>query len=83
MGDFFSWFTEQAGRSGEAGPDRLRITLKDAMPIAKTFDVCVGDGSVENFQSLRKDIAEDFERAKAFMPDLVEFGVLVVDPEWK
>lgn len=83
MRSFFSWFAKQTGRGGDDGPSRLAITLKDAMPVAKTFEVWVGDGSVENFQRLKKDISVEFENTRAFMPDLVEFGVLVVDPEWK
>jgi len=34
------------------------------------------------WRGVRGEIVRECERAKAFLPDLREFGVLVVDPGW-
>jgi hypothetical protein len=84
--NFFHWFAKQTGRGGELGPERLRITLKDAMPVAKTYDLyrVYGEAALvmEKLQKIQDDIVVECERAKRFMPDLKEFGVLVGDPGW-
>jgi hypothetical protein len=83
---FFWWFAKRTGRGGELGPERLRITLKDVMPVAKTFDVYRGHfeaGFEEKFRKMKENIVVECEKAKAFLPELKEFSVLVMDPTWK
>jgi len=70
-------------------PQKLRFILKDAMPIAKTIDVysyrgggISGEKLEMDWRKVREGIVRECERAKAFLPDLIEFGVLVMDPGW-
>ncbi len=82
----FDWFSRRTGRGGPFGPERLRVTLKDAMPVAKYYDLERGYGGAEfanaELQRMKEDIMNEYEKTKAFMPDLKEFAVLVVDPFW-
>ena len=82
----FDWFARRTGHGGPFGPERLRVTLKDAMPIAKYYDLERDYGGAEfanaELQRMKKDILNEYEKTKAFMPDLKEFAVLVVDPFW-
>ena len=83
---FFWWFTKRTGRGGNIGPERLRVVLKDAMPIAKMYDLHPSRPWAvmeEYFEKMKKEIVMECEKAKAFMPELKEFGVLVLDPDWK
>jgi hypothetical protein len=84
--NFFHWFAKQTGRGGDLGPERLRITLKDAMPVAKTYELyrVYGEAALvmEKLQRIKEDIVLECERAKRFMPELKEFGILVGDPGW-
>ncbi|KAH6667448.1 hypothetical protein B0J14DRAFT_602284 [Halenospora varia] len=77
---FFSWFGRLTGRGGVKGPSMLKLTLKDAMPVAKVINIESGDE--ESFGKVRDYILVQFEKAKLFMPRLKEFGVLIVDPGW-
>jgi hypothetical protein len=82
----FSWFGKRTGRGGDIGPEMLRITLKDAMPVAKSYDLYREYGgtalATEKYKRAKDDIVMECEKAKGFMPELREFGVLVVDPNW-
>ncbi|KAE9381868.1 hypothetical protein N431DRAFT_393530 [Stipitochalara longipes BDJ] len=85
--DFMEWFAEETGRDDALRPEKLRFILKDAMPVAKTYEVYIGWGLFEEkfeveWRRVREEIVRECERAKAFLPDLREFGVLVVDPGW-
>jgi hypothetical protein len=50
----------------------LKLTLKDAMPVAKV--TAIERGGEESFRKVRDDILVQFEKAKLFMPSLKEFG---------
>jgi hypothetical protein len=82
----FDWFARRTGHGGPFGPEKLRVTLKDAMPVAKYYDLerDYGGAAFANaeFQRMKEDIVNEYEKTKAFMPDLKEFAVLVVDPFW-
>lgn len=82
----FDWFARRTGHGGPFGPERLRVTLKDAMPVAKYYDLERGYGGAEfanaELERMKEDIMNEYEKTKAFMPDLKEFAVLVVDPFW-
>lgn len=78
---FFSWFGKHTGRGGDTGPERLRFLLKDAMPDAKVYDI--GRENNGTFLRMVFEVLRECEKAKGFMPGLREFGVLVVDPQWK
>ena len=85
--DFFEWVAHETGRDGALRPEKLRFVLKDAMPVARTLEVYSGWGLFDEkmegeWRGVRGEIVRECERAKAFLPDLREFGVLVVDPGW-
>lgn len=74
--EFFSWFLTQTRRK----TDRLKFTFKDAMPEPKATEV--SRGNEDHFNYMRKDVKAQCEKAKAFMPDLKEFVILVTVPGW-
>jgi len=78
--EFFSWFSTQTRRGDSQGPPCLKFTFKDAMPIPKATEV--SRGNEDHFDYMRKDIKAQCERAKAYMPDMKEFVVLVTVPGW-
>ena len=78
--EFFSWFSTQTRRAGPHGPPCLKFTFKDAMPLPKATEV--SRGNEDHFDYMRKDIKAQCEKAKAYMPELKEFVVLVTVPDW-
>jgi hypothetical protein len=78
--EFFSWFSTQTRRGGPHGPPCLKFTFKDAMPSPKATEV--SRGNEDHFNYMRKDIKAQCEKAKAYMPDLKEFVILVTVPNW-
>jgi hypothetical protein len=89
--EFLSWFLTQSNycmqspnnsliESSLQKPKRLRFTLKDAMPRPKATELVIGDESY--FVYMRKYIKGQYEKAKAFCPELREFVILVTVPEW-
>jgi len=80
INEFFSWFSMQTRRGGPHGPPCLKFTFKDAMPEPKATEV--SRGNEDHFNYMRKDVKEQCEKAKAYMPDLKEFVILVTVPGW-
>jgi hypothetical protein len=78
--EFFSWFSTQTGCGGPHGPPCLKFTFKDAMPVPKATEVM--RGNEDHFNYMRKDVKTQYEKAKAYMPDLKEFVILVTVPGW-
>ena len=78
--EFFTWFSTQTRRGGPHGPPCLKFTFKDAMPEPKATEV--SRGNEDHFNYMRKDVKAQCERAKAYMPDLKEFVILVTVPGW-
>ncbi|KAE9368700.1 hypothetical protein N431DRAFT_415338 [Stipitochalara longipes BDJ] len=78
--EFFSWFSTQTRRGGPHGPPCLKFTFKDAMPEPKATEV--SRGNEDHFNYMRKDVKAQCEKAKAYMPDLKEFVILVTVPGW-
>ncbi|CAL3972334.1 unnamed protein product [Diplocarpon coronariae] len=78
--DFFSWFAQLTRHSLPRGPDSLKFTFKDAMPGPSATEV--ERGNEDHFNYMRKYIKTICERARHYMPDMIEFGVLVTDPGW-
>jgi hypothetical protein len=78
--EFFSWFSTQTRRCGPHGPPCLKFTFKDAMPAPKATEV--SRGNEDHFNYMRKDIKAQCEKAKAYMPNLKEFVILVTVPNW-
>jgi hypothetical protein len=76
--EFFSWFSTQTRCGGSYGPLCLKFTFKDAMPTPKATEVA--RGNEDHFNYMRKDIKTQCEKARAYMPDLKEFVVLVTVP---
>lgn len=75
--DFFYHF---ARLTAHPGTQILRFILKDALPVARVIDVKKGDQ--EAFAGVRKMVVGEFESARALLPGLGEWTVLVVDVEW-
>jgi hypothetical protein len=80
IAEFFPWFAKQTGYGGMDGPNFLKFTFKDAMPVPKATEIA--RGNEDHFSYMRKDIKEQSEKARTFMPDLKEFVVLVTAPGW-
>jgi hypothetical protein len=80
IAEFFSWFAKQTGYGGMEGPSLLKFTFKDAMPVPKATEIA--RGNEDHFSYMRRDIKEQSEKARTFMPDLKEFVVLVTAPGW-
>jgi hypothetical protein len=78
--EFFAWFANWTGRGGSDGPPSLRFTFKDAMPVPKSSVIAQTNG--DHFNLMRRDIRVQFEKAREYMPNLIEFAVLVTDPGW-
>lgn len=78
--DFFIWFARSTGYAHPSGPAELKFILKDALPESRSARIKRGDEV--NFQFLKEDIKPHFERAKALMPELTEFAILVTVPGW-
>ena len=73
--DFFTWFARCTSHAYPPGPPELKFILKDALPEPKLARVQRGDEI--KFQCMKVDIKPHFERAKAQMPELNEFAILV------
>jgi hypothetical protein len=78
--EFFAWFAHQTSHCLPHGPERLRFTFKDAMPVPHSSDI--GRGNEEHFMFMRRDIRRMSEKAGKWMGGLREFGVLVSVPGW-
>ena len=89
--EFLSWFLSQSNycmqsrnssliNSSLHKPKRLRFTLKDAMPRPKATELVIGDDGY--FVYMWKYIKDQFEKAKAFCPELREFVILITVPGW-
>jgi hypothetical protein len=80
IAEFFSWFAKQTGYGGMEGPSLLKFTFKDAMPAPKATGIA--RGNEDHFSYMRRDIKEQREKARTFMPDFQEFVILVTAPGW-
>lgn len=78
--EFFSWFSTQTRWDGPHGPPCLKFTFKDAMPSPKATEV--SRGNEDHFNYMRRDIKAQCEKARAYMPDLREFVVLITVAGW-
>ena len=78
--NFFAWFARCTGYTHPSGLAKLKITLKDALPTAVHGRIIRGDE--EHFEQIKQDIKPHLERAKALMPGLMEFTILVTVPGW-
>jgi hypothetical protein len=78
--DFFAWFARCTGYDNPSGPPELKFTWKDALPKPEYARIKRGDE--KHFQFMKADIKPLLERAKALMPELIEFAVLVTVPGW-
>jgi hypothetical protein len=58
----------------------LKFTFKDAIPAPRATEVL--KGNEDHFDYMRKDVKTQCEKAKAYMPDLKEFAILVTVPNW-
>jgi hypothetical protein len=80
IAEFFSWFAKQTGYGGMEGPSLLKFTFKDAMPVPKATEIA--RCNEDHFSYMRRDIKEQREKARTFMPDFQEFVILVTAPGW-
>ena len=78
--EFFTWFAHQTSYCLPHGPERLRFTFKDAMPVPHSSEI--GRGNEEHFMFMRREIKRMSEKAGKWMGGLREFGVLVSVPGW-
>jgi len=78
--DFFAWFAGQTKYGGGSGPEELKFTFKDGLPNRMMKVIARGDD--EHLRGLRKDIKEEFRKAKGLLPGMGEFVVLVTAPGW-
>jgi len=78
--DFFAWFARCTGYDNPSGPPELKFTWKDALPKPEYARIKRGDE--KHFQFMKADIEPLLERAKALMPELIEFAVLITVPGW-
>lgn len=78
--DFFAWFARCTGYTCPSGPAELKFTWKDALPKPEYARIKRGDE--KHFQLMKADIEPLLERAKALMPELIEFAILVTVPGW-
>lgn len=79
--DFFTWFARSSDYAYPSGPPELMFTLKDALPASKSARIRREEEA--SFQIMKDDIKPHFERAKALMPELTEFAILVTVPGWR
>ena len=79
--EFFTWFARSTSYAYPLEPPELKFLLKDALPESKSTRVKRGNEA--NFQFMKEDIKPHFERAKALMPELIEFAILVTIPGWQ
>lgn len=78
--DFFAWFARCTGYNNPSGPPELKFTWKDALPKPEYARIKRGDE--KHFQFMKAEIEPLLERAKALMPELIEFTILVTVPGW-
>ena len=78
--DFFAWFACHTGCARPSGPEKLKVTLKDALPTP--VHGRIRRGNEEDFEYVKRDMKPHLERAKALMPGLSEFVILVTVPGW-
>ncbi|CZR52083.1 uncharacterized protein PAC_01960 [Phialocephala subalpina] len=78
--DFFAWFARCTGYDNPSGPPELKFTWKDALPKPEYTRIKRGDE--KHFQFMKAEIEPLLERAKALMPELIEFTILVTVPRW-
>lgn len=79
-GEFFAWFALQTSHCLPHGPEKLRFTFKDAMPVPKSSEIL--KGSEEDLMFMRQEIKTECEKAGKWIGGLKEFGVLVSVPGW-
>lgn len=78
--EFFSWFATQTGHTQPHGPQFLKFTFKDAMPVPTSTEIQIGNE--DHFGYMRRDVKMQCEKARKWMVGLREFGVLVSVPGW-
>jgi hypothetical protein len=78
--NFFAWFACSTGYAHPLGPVKLKITLKDTLPISVHSKIRRGDK--RHFELIKQDIQPHLKQAKILMPQLTEFAILVTVPRW-
>jgi hypothetical protein len=73
---FFDWFAQETGHTGSR---KLKFDFKDALPSKSSI---IERDNEDHFDLMIHDIKRKFNHAKAYTPDLNEFGILVTDPMW-
>lgn len=62
-------------------PDKLKFTLKDAMP--GPSNMVVDRGNIDQFLKIRVDIKKQYDKAMEWCPEMREFEVLITVPGWE
>jgi hypothetical protein len=83
--EFFSWFSDETGRSGlgGTGPAELNFAFKHSKLDWALKVRTVVKRNEDDFRYVRKEILAQYEKARESDPNMKEYVVFVSDPSWR
>jgi hypothetical protein len=83
--EFFSWFSDETGRSGlgGTGPAELNFAFRHSKLDWALKVRTVVKHNEDDFRYVRKEILEQYEKARECDPNMKGYVVFVTDPSWR